>query len=135
MSTIVPFLEQPLVTILTGAYIKSGTGGDATKMAARATELAAIVTALQAYNNEGGPAALAALQTALETKIADPAEALAFNQTIVLLGAIPSVAQQALNATILGQAQTAILNSVAAAVLATCALYTSPPAPAAPAAA
>ncbi|HUP06835.1 MAG TPA: hypothetical protein VMU47_06780 [Caldimonas sp.] len=125
-AAVTAFLEQPLVTILAGSFIRSGAGGDPAKQAARAAELAAIVTAAQKYNAGGGAAALADLNTALATKITDPAEALAISQSLAILGGLPAVVAQGLNSTLLGQAATAALNNVGNAVLAVCALYPTP---------
>lgn len=119
------FLEQPLVILVTGAFIRANTGGDKVKEAARAAEVAAIANALKQVNDGATTAGLAALQAALQTKVADPAESLALQSLISSLAPQFAALQATLGGTVLGQVQTLVFNNIIAAVLQTCAVYTA----------
>jgi hypothetical protein len=123
---LITFLEQPLVVLITGAVIKAGTGGNATKQNARAVEIEAIVNALQEVNNDQVAEGLTALQAAMQTSAMDPSEALAFQQVISGIAVQASAFIQTEEETIIGQVDEKILSNIASAVLETCALYPAP---------
>jgi hypothetical protein len=111
------------IELVTGMVIRSGTGGDKAKEAARAAELAAMVGALQQVNNGQVAVGLTALQAALVTTAMDPGEALAFQSFMSFVATQAAALQSVAGGTLLGQLQTAVFNNVATAVLATCAAY------------
>jgi hypothetical protein len=117
------FLQSAAVELLTGLVVRANAGGDKTKEAARAGEIIAIVTALQQINSGATAAGLAALQTALQTTALDPSESLAIQNIFSFLATQIAALQSVGSATLLGQLQTAVLNNVAAAVIATCQAY------------
>ena len=117
------FLEQPLVTFLTGKLIESGTGGDKTKEVAKAQEVIAVAAALTQINAGQTAGGIAALQSALKTTVTDPADALALSQILSYLSIQGTALQATLGGTLLGQAQTAILSSVLNTVTATAQAY------------
>jgi|ERR1700685_1017257 len=113
MSLNASLLIAPLIDIITGKVIEAGTAMVPAKLVARATELVAINTAILAINS-GSAGGLASLQAALETTALDPSEALALQS---LLGAVSqqlSLLSNIAGSTLLGQANTAILDSILA---------------------
>lgn len=124
MSTVNP-LQAFGVELATSLVIRANTGGDKTKEAARAAELAAIVAALQMVNNGQVAPGLAALETALKTTALDPGESLAFQSFISFVTTQAAALQSVTGGTLLGQLQTTVFNNVSTAVLATCAAYTA----------
>lgn len=121
------FLEAPGFELVTDLVIRANTKGDATKMASRALEIAAIVTALQQIQTGDAAGGLVALQTALtKTSSLTPGEALAF-QSLVSFGSTQLAAlQQVGNLTLVGQLADTVLNNAAKAILAVCEKYPMP---------
>ena len=122
MSLSPTIFAAPLINLVAGALIRTGTGGDKTKEAARASELAAIATAITQINS-GQPGGVASLQAALQTSALDPAEALALQNLAATLATQVQAAATLGGGTILGQAQTAIFNNIQQVIIQTCAAY------------
>jgi hypothetical protein len=134
MSFNASLLLTPLISILTGKIIEAGTGGDHTKIVARATELVAINTALVEINT-GNTSGLPALQVAFNTTALSPGEALALQSLLASLSNQVALLTTIAGSTLIGQANTQIFDSVLAAATATAQAYISKdsaaPAPAA----
>jgi hypothetical protein len=126
------FLLTPLIDFIVGKIIESGTGGDATKIVARATELIAINTALTQIN-AGNSAGVTALQAALNTQALSPGEGLALSSLFATLGTQLAAIQSVAGATLLGTANTAIADAILGAATTTAQAYVTKytPAPAA----
>lgn len=122
MSLNASLLIAPLIDIITGKIIESGTSGDATKIVARATELIAVNTAL-AEINSGNTAGLPALQAAFTTTALSPGEALALQSLLASLSSQVSLLTNIAGSTLLGQAATEIFDSVLATATATAQAY------------
>ena len=90
MSLNASLLIAPLIDILTGKIIEAGTGGDHTKILARANELIAVNNALVEIN-AGNTAGLPALQAAFTTTALSPGEALALQSLLASLSTQISV--------------------------------------------
>ena len=127
-------LIAPLVSIITGKIIEAGANGDATKMVAKATELIAINKALTDINS-GSATGLVELQTAFNTSSLSPGEALALQSLFAALSNQIALLTSIAGSTLLGQANTAILDSVLATATTVAqtyvAKYSVPPPPAA----
>lgn len=113
MNLNVSLLIAPLIDIVTGKVIEAGTNGVPAKIAARAAELIAINEALLAINS-GNPTGLALLQTALNTTALDPGEALALQSLLASVSNQLSLLSNIAGSTLLGQANTVILDSILA---------------------
>jgi hypothetical protein len=123
----------PLIEFVTGKIIESGTSGDATKQAARATELVAINAALLQID-QGNPAGTVALAAALNTSALSPGEGLALQSLFAIIGNQLALVNSVAGGTLLGTAATAIATSILNAATTTAQAYIAK-ATAAPAAA
>lgn len=126
-------LIAPLVDILTGKIIEGGTGMVPAKIVARADELIAINTAMLAINS-GNPTGLASLQAALSTTALDPGEALAVQSLLAAVSNQLALLSNVAGSTLLGQANTAILDSILATATTAAQAYVTKYGAAAPAA-
>jgi hypothetical protein len=111
MSLNASLLIAPLIDLIAGGIIQSGTGGDGPKIIARATELIAINTALQQVN-AGNVAGLPALQQALQTTALSPAETLALQSVLAALANQVALLTSIAGSTLLGQAATTVFDSI-----------------------
>ena len=115
-------LITPLIDFITGKIIESGTNGDATKLTARAAELIIINQALVAIN-AGSPSGITELASALNTQSLSPGEALAVQSLFASLANQASLLTSIAGSTLLGQANTAILDSILATATTTAQAY------------
>jgi hypothetical protein len=122
MSLNASILIAPLIDIITGKIIEAGTGGVAAKIVARAQELIAVNTALNEINS-GSTAGLPALQAAFNTTALSPGEALALQSLFASLSTQISLLTTIAGSTLLGQANTVILDSVLATATTTAQAY------------
>lgn len=104
-------LIAPLVDILTGKVIEAGTHGDSAKILARAQELVAINAALIQINS-GDATGIAALQAAITPTALSPGEALALNSLFAAVANQLALLSNIEGSTLIGQAATAILDSI-----------------------
>ncbi len=127
-------LITPLINFVTGKIIEAGTGGTASKIVARANDLININNALLAINS-GSAGGIPALQAAFQTSALTPGEALAVQSLLASLANQVALLTSIAGSTLLGQAQTAILDSILNTATATAnayvAQYTPPATPAA----
>jgi hypothetical protein len=112
----------PLIEFVTGKIIESGTNGDATKQAARATELVAINGALLEID-QGNSAGTLALAAALNTTALSPGEGLALQSLFAIIGNQLSLLENIAGGTLLGAGATAIATSILNAADATAQAY------------
>jgi hypothetical protein len=112
----------PLIEFVTGKIIESGTSGDATKQAARATELVAINAALLQID-QGNPAGTVALAAALNTSALSPGEGLALQSLFAIIGNQLALVNSVAGGTLLGTAATAIATSILNAATTTAQAY------------
>lgn len=122
MSTNAALFITPLIEFVTGKIIESGTSGDATKQAARATEIVAINAALLQID-QGNAAGLPALATALNTSALSPGEGLALQSLFAIIGNQMAVINTVAGGTLLGTAATAIATSILNAATTTAQAY------------
>lgn len=113
-------LAAPLITLLTGAIIRSKANGDKAKIVARAQELETILGAFQKINtgDSSGILDLEAAVANLDTL--DPSEALAVNQLAALVATKVSIATEVAGNTIMGQLASEAMDAVAAVMVQTC---------------
>jgi hypothetical protein len=124
-----------LLDLLTGQLLAEGTGGDKTKIAARATEALLVISGFQAILAGTVAAGINAITTAIANNTAlNPAESLAVQNLASLAVQELSLNQAIIGGTILGQAQTAIVTNVLAEITKVC-IAEGGVAPVAPAAA
>lgn len=108
-------LLTPIVDLITGQIIRSGTGGDPAKIVARAKALLAINTALADLSSGNSAAGMTALSAALTTADLQPGEAIALQNLMSVLGNQLGLLQNVLGSTVLGTTADVILNNVLAA--------------------
>lgn len=110
-------------TLLVVLIVTPGTGGDATKKAAKAQALLNVISALQAIQAGNAAAGLAALATALSSADLDPGVGLLVQEIVSVaatqLTALLAVAGQ----TIAGQIDETIAANVLAAMATACQAY------------
>jgi hypothetical protein len=111
MSLSAQLFITPLIEFVTGKIIESGTNGDATKQAARATELVAINAALLQIDR-GTVTGTLALAAALNTTALTPGEGLALQSLFAIIGNQLSLLDNVAGGTIIGTAATAIATSI-----------------------
>jgi hypothetical protein len=102
---------SPFVSILTGKIILAGTADSPAKIVARAEEIIAINTAIVEINS-GNSAGVTALQSALTTTTLDPGVALALQSLFAGIANQLSILSNLAGSTLLGQANTVILDSI-----------------------
>jgi hypothetical protein len=122
MSLNVTLLITPLIEFVTGKVIESGTGGDATKQAARAQEVIAINTALTAIDNGNAQGTLQ-LASALNTSALSPGEGLALQSLFAILGNQLALIDNVAGGTLLGTAANAVAVSILTAANAAAQAY------------
>ena len=115
-------LITPLIDFITGKIIESGAGGDAAKLTARAAELIVINQALVDIN-AGSPNGVTELASALNTQSLTPGEALAVQSLFASLSNQAALLTTIAGSTLLGQANTVILDSILATATATAQAY------------
>lgn len=106
-------LIAPLVDIIVGKIIEAGSNKDPVKMVARAEELIAINGAFLKINSGDGTG-LADLQAALDTKALSPGEALALQSLLASVSNQLALLSSIAGSMLVGQANTAILDSILA---------------------
>jgi hypothetical protein len=111
MSLNASLLVGPLVDFITGKIIEAGTGGDATKIVARAKELIAINTAFLKVN-AGDVTGLPELQQAFGTTALSPGESLALQSFFASLGSQVALLTNVAGSTLIGQSATVVLDSI-----------------------
>jgi hypothetical protein len=115
MNALTAGLLTPVVNLITGQIIHAGTGGDATKIVARAQALLAINAAITDINAGNSAAGMTALSAALNTSNLQPGEAIALYNLMQVLGNQLGLLQGVLGSTVLGITEGAILTNVLAA--------------------
>lgn len=112
------------VDLLTGLIIQQGAGGDATKEAAKAKEIVAIVAGVQMILNGSAADGINSIATALEgSKSLTPAESLAVQNLVSLAGNNMALLSNVTTGTLMGEAEAAIVSSVLAEVNKVCSAY------------
>lgn len=117
-------LANPGLALITDLVIRANTGGDKTKETARAQEIANIILAVQQINAGNVATGLSDLQSALANPSSlTPGEALALQSFLSQVSTLLAALQAPAGATILGAAQNALFQALAATVLQVCAAY------------
>ena len=116
-------LITPFIDFVVGKIIEAGTGMDPAKITARATELIAINTALTEINT-GNVAGLPALQQALTQNTAlGVGEGLALQSLSAAIANQIALVTNIAGSTLLGQANTQVMDSILATGTATAQAY------------
>lgn len=122
MTTAVGLAKHAFVALITGAYIRANTGGDKTKIAARAQKVVDFATNVQQINKGSIIEALPKLTASLASDVTDPAEQEVFQDTLAFLADHATIAQN-LEDTLLGEAAQAAVNDVMAQAVSTAQRY------------
>lgn len=115
------FVGAFALDLITGQLLSQGTGGDKTKIAARATEALGIVAGFQDILTGNTAAGINAITLAISSNTAlSPPESLAVQNLAALAVQQLSLVHGVVGGTILGQAGTAIIQNVLAEITKVC---------------
>lgn len=110
-------------TLLVVLIVTPGSGGDATKKAAKAQALLNVILALEAMQAGNAAAGLSALATALGSTDLDPGVGLLVNEIVSVIAAQLTALETVAGQTIAGQIDEQIAANVLAAMATACQAY------------